>query len=803
MLGTDDKPVVEKYSARYWNAQIVEAEERHKKFVDWGKESIKVYRAQHDLNDTQRKINVWWYCINTLLPAYYSSTPKAQVKLRKRTGGMVPELGSVILERNIQYALDEYFDFDQVGFNAALQFLLTGRAILWARYEADFEKEIVEVALIRSPEGQLFDQTGQPFDVEGEGVKEIIEDPTGLIIAKVEVETKDDEKAILDIVQFDDFLTSDARNESEIEWVARRAYLDREKATKTFGKEIADKLNYSAYPSSVREDYKKDRSIYEGKAELWEIWCKTSERVYWLQRNGDKSIIQESEPLVEFEGFFPCAVINQSIDPDNVIPVSDYVHCKDQILQIERLTTRLAAIVQAIRTNAIYDATMGTQVEQLLSGDLKFIPVMNWPNQKGRGGLAGGVEFMDVTPFINALQVLGQERGQAMSQLFETLKVSDLLRGASDATKTATANRLESSWSSLGLIVRQNQFSSFISSALNKVGTIIAAQFDPEVIFDIADADNLMAPIVPDMPEQTDPTQPPLDPQMMIDAVKAQIVDLYHDDDRRCYRIQIASDSMVALDQAQEKQDGLEMISSVSQFFEQMRGMIEQYPPLAGFSMALLQNVIRRYKGGEELDGIFQKALGTVTKIAQAREEAAASQEPAPDPNLQIAEMQAQLEQSKQAMEAQFRGYELQLKEAIESQKMVIAQQELEHKNNELQVEVMRINAGSQSDATKHEITAENNRVKAMLDLQRLELERVATKLSETEKLLEERRLGFQQELERMRYGMENMSRNASPIMVQTDKPMVIERQKPRKRVGRIVTDEAGNPVGIDIEDLD
>ena len=791
MIGTDDKPVVEKYSARYWNSQIVEGEERTKQFVDWGRESIKVYRAQHDLNDTQRKINVWWYCINTLLPAYYSSTPKAQVRLRKRSGGMVPEVGAVILERNIQYALDEYFDFDQVGFNAALQFLLTGRAILWARYDAEFEKEIVEVALMRLEDGSLVDQTGAPFDMAQPGIVEVVEDPTGLIIAKVEIEKKEDERAILDIVQFDDFLTSDARNESEIEWVARRAYLDREAATAKFGKEIANKLNYSAYPNSVREDYKKDRSIYEGKAELWEIWCKTSERVYWLQKNGDKSIIQESEPLVEFEDFFPCSVINQSVDPDNVIPVSDYVHVKDQILQIERLTTRLAAIVQAIRTNAIYDATMGQQVEQLLSGDLKFIPVMNWPNYQGRGGLQGGVNFMDVSPFINALQVLGQARSDAMGQLFETLKVSDLLRGASDATKTATANRLESSWSSLGLIVRQNQFSAFISNALSKVGTIIAEQFEPEVIFEIADADGLLEPMLPDVEQEEG--QPPVDPQMILDAVKAQIADLYRDDEKRCYRIQIASDSMVALDQAQEKQDGLEMISSVSSFFEQMKGMIEQYPPLAGFSMALLQNVTRRYKGGEELDGIFQKALGTVTKLAQAREEAAANQTPPPDPNIEIAQMQAQLEQQKQAMDAEFKSQELYLKQTIETSKQYLAQQELEIKNNALYIEQMKVMNAADANQTKNEITAENNRVKAMLDLQRLELERVATKLSETEKLMEERRLASNSEMERLRFQMEQANSNSNLMS------MGIGGMKGRKKSGKIITDELGNPTGIEI----
>jgi hypothetical protein len=380
-----------------------------------------------------------------------------------------------------------------------------------------------------------------------------------------------------------------------------------------------------------------------------------------------------------------------------------------------------------------------------------------------------------------------------MSQLFETLKVSDLLRGASDATKTATANRLESSWSSLGLIVRQNQFAAFISKALNKVGTIIAEQFEPEVIFEIADADGLLEPMVPDVDQG--PDQPPLDPQMMIDAVKAQIADLYRDDERRCYRIQIASDSMVALDQAQEKQDGLEMISSVSSFFEQMKGMIEQYPPLAGFSMALLQNVIRRYKGGEELDGIFQKAISTVTKLAQSREEAAANQTPPPDPNIQIAEMQAQLEGQRLSMDAEFKSQELYLKQMIENSKQYIAQQELELKNSALYIEQMKVQNAAQTAATKNEITAENNRVKAILDLQRLELERVATKLSETEKLMEERRLASNSEIDRIRLQMDQI--NASPKMMGMG--MGLGGMKGRKKSGKIITDELGNPTGIEI----
>lgn len=129
----DIKPSLTKYSPRWWKAQIGAAEEKRKKFIEASEESIRVYNAQKQtgvLNDAERRLNVWWYCVNTLLPAYYSSTPKAEVNLRKRTGGIPHELGAVILERNTQYAMDVHFDFDKIGYQAALQFLLTGQAVL-------------------------------------------------------------------------------------------------------------------------------------------------------------------------------------------------------------------------------------------------------------------------------------------------------------------------------------------------------------------------------------------------------------------------------------------------------------------------------------------------------------------------------------------------------------------------------------------------------------------------------------------------------------------------------------------------
>ena len=290
---------------------------------------------------------------------------------------------------------------------------------------------------------------------------------------------------------------------------------------------------------------------------------------------------------------------------------------------------------------------------------------------------------------------------------------------------------------------------------------------------DVADANNLIAPLVADKSE---------DAGAAVEQIKEEIFKLVSDSEQLAYRIEIASDSMVALDQAQEKADGLEMMSSIGAFFDQMKGMIEQYPPLAGFTMALLQNVVRRFKGGSELDGVFQKALITITQIAEAREQAASQQAAPPDPTMQQIQAQMQIEQMKIqtrqgeiAAEMQFKQQEFELTSFLEQQKLMLQQQELEHKNNMLQVEVMKIQASSQTELSKQEITKENNRVQSMLDLQRLELENIAVRLKESEKLMEEKRLSQEQELERIRMAMNS----AQPMQEQQQQPIVINNLPP------------------------
>jgi hypothetical protein len=836
-------PLSQKYSPRWWKSQLTDSVERRKKFTESAEESIRVYNAQKQvgmLNDVERRLNVWWYCNQTLLPAYFSSTPRAEVNTRKRTGGIPYQLGSVILERNIQYAMDVHFDFHLVGLNAALQLLLTGQSVLWARYIPTFETVLQEIALIKDPTGALIDGEGKPYDGDTSNLRT---GPGNIILSSFEIEQKVDEKAILEVVQYSDYDCSDARNESEIEWQSRRAYLDRAEAEEKFGREVAKDLTYDSYPEVIKKDIARKDDKFEGKAELFEVWCQATGKVYWMQKGGDKSVIETSEPPTKFDKFYPCSVIRQTADPDSVVPVSDYAHVKDQILEVERLTTRIHAVTQAIRTNQLYDATLGNQVEQLFSGDLKVIPVTNWPSYKQRGGLANGIESLNIEPYINALNVLQSARQTALQQLYETLKVSDLLRGTSEQYKSATANRLESQWSSLGLIVRQNMFAKFISDAVANLGTIIAEQFEPETIFDVGDADALIEPTIftpqpPPMPEMGQEGMPPmalpaLNPLQQIDDMKRQIIDIFRDGKKRAYRIEIATDSMVAIDQAQQAQEGSQLIQTAGQFFDQMRGLVEQYPPLIDFSISLFQNMIKRFKGGKELDGIFTKALQQIGEIATAKEEAA-KQPPPPDPvmqevqgRLQIAQIEAQsrlqqaqmeaqdravknqieiqnqqLKAQRDQLEAQLKVQEQQFKEFIEQQKLSIDQQEVQVKAQSVQVDMLKVQSSAQSEADKALIKQESSQMQHILEIQKLELEQMRIRLSESEKLMEERRLGSEQQLERIRMSMEAIQTRPTEQPKQDQKPIVIQNIIPKagRRKGMIGTDDMGNTT-LSIED--
>ena len=720
----------EKYSSEYWGEEIANAVRRHEKhFIKEAEESIKVYNSRDTFEGLQRRANVWWFVVNTLLPALYSSTPRAEVNLRKYAGSQELDLAAVLLERNTQRAMDLDFDFDFVGYSSALSLLLTGRAVLWAEYCCTFgdAKNIKLEARddgLYLPDGSKYD--GDPAEVEDD--------------LSYNLDTIEDEKAVLKFISYNDYLNSDARNEEEICWRAKRGYLDRDEA-EDLGFDVK-RLKFDAYPDSMRDNKiakNDDRNPLNGKADIWELWSEETGEQIFIQSRGKSSVVEKQKAPIDYPGFYPCSVVNQSIDPDSTIPVSDFAHVKDQILEVERLAERKHGLIQAVRANGIYNPTLGDTLQDMFKGDLQMRPVAQWERTRSSGGLSGGTEYLNIEPYVNALGVISEQFEAAKQALFQTLKVSDLMQGVSNPTKTATANRLENQWSSMGLIVRQLQFSKFIGDGIEKLGTVLASKLPAEVLLERGDAESLFAPLQQEPSEQN--PQPMPWQQLAMSCVEQL------KSSRDLFKLVIASDSMVAVDQKQERADNADLLESTGSFFNQMKEMIAEYPMMAKFAVKLQERVARNYKGGKEIEAMYTEMINEVGAMAQQKIEAAAQQPPDPvmmkaQTDMQIAQMVAQgkqmevqasvergqLEMQIQQMKAQSESQAVQMKamleQAKEQREVWVAQQDVLIRNKQLEVETLKIQSQTAVDQANQQIAIMQTNLAATIDALRLQMDR-------------------------------------------------------------------------------
>jgi hypothetical protein len=759
------KKTKDKYTERYWSSELERSAKDHSRFYELAEESVKVYNGTFKLPEVERKISVWWALIQTLLPAYYSRTPKVEALLRKKSGDAIHIVGAKVIERATQYVLDDCLPFDEIGLNAVLQYLLVGRGVLWARFDAAVEAKTVTYGLIKQPDGVLVDAQGNPF--EGDQSK-VVEAEGGIVSYSEEYQAIESEQAYLDSVHYNDFRKSVGRNEQEVEWKARCAYLSREEATRKFGKDTANGLKYDTLPEDVVKGNARDLNAYEGKTKLWEIWCKESGKVYWYHQ-GEKSVLESSEPPLDFKDFFPCEEICANQDPSSVVPVADYAHSKDLVIEVERLTSRIHAGVQAIRTNGAYDATLGKELEGLMTGDLKLIPIKGWPSYKSRGGLANAVEFLNIEPYVRGLDVLIQARNQALEKLYEQTAASDLIRGATSPIETATAQQLKSNFTSLRFSVRQKQMHQFFGKAIGKLGEIIAEHYRSETLAMICNAEDLMKDLPPGASWED------------VDA-------LLKDDPGRRYRIQVASDSMVELDERADRQERVDLLQSTGSFLGQLEPMVKQYPAIAPMAIDLLKFATRSYRAGKEIEGTL---TATFQAIAQSVQQQQSQQQPQPgameaQARVQIAQLEAQTKQQELQVTIQEAAQKMDVerfKLQLEAERVRLEHSQFELESNlrsqELNLKAQEITSDSETKAAQAMLKARSDEFKALVDQQKMELEKYRTQLETYEKLIEERRLASSQ---------------GTNITISKDGAYT------KKRKGRIIRDDAGN-ANIEIDE--
>jgi hypothetical protein len=501
----------------YWRDEIQAYERLFEKFSKRGRKIVKKYKdTRTPREDSQTRYNILWANVQTRLPVLYARNPKVVVERRYRDSDPVGRVSSEVLERSIQFTLDHVNDAWQVNRQAVLDFELPGRATVWVRYVPHFKKSTLPAADLeqRPPESLASTSTDAPINGAdtGGGGGEIAQlhtpgadgerphssdleiNANGVQIDnatddEVDEETLSYEETKLDYVYWEDYGHSWARVDDEVRGKWRRVYMDREELEERFSKSPANPKGLTkAQIDSIPLDWSPKTitdakiPITRKKAIVYEIWDKRRRTVLWIVKNFPR-VLDKREDALGLDGFFPCPrPLMANLCNDDLNPVPNFAFYQDQANEIDELSTRIVAITKALKVAGVRD-TSAEGLDRLLSEGVEnqLVPVEGWNNLKEKGGLAGVFELLPMEAIANTLESLREQRSQLIEDVYQLTGISDIVRGMSDPTETATAQQLKGQFSMVRIEDAQAEVQRFCRDEVRIIGQIVAG-YDIETL---------------------------------------------------------------------------------------------------------------------------------------------------------------------------------------------------------------------------------------------------------------------------------------------------------------------------------
>ncbi len=632
------------YTAEFWRDELARYTEQYEGFCTAGRKIIQRYKDERrDSEGDVSRFNILWSNVRILKPAIYAKAPKVEVSRRNRDRNDVARVASMVLERAIQFELTQYPDFHSAMSNSVEDRLLPGRGVSWVRYEPEFAS------------------------VSDDELEEIVTN----------------ERSPCDYVFWGDFAHDPARTWEEVSWVARRVFMTRKEGTERFGDAFADvPLTHS--PEQKESENKPLRDEKKTKAVVWEIWCKPSKTVYWIAKDHDAFLDERPDPM-GFEGFFPCPKpLFATVTTDSLIPTADFRLYQDQATEIDEISARIRHLTKCLKVAGVYAADEPALARLMKEGaDGVLVPVTNWPAFMEKGGMSGAVSLLPLKEIVGALQQLYVSREACKQTIYEITGISDILRGASQAQETATAQQIKSQFASIRLNEMKEDVQRYARDLLRLKAEVICTKYQPETI--------LMASGIANTQDR---------------ELAPQAIALLKSDPLRSWSIDIETDSLVEMDQTSEKQERMEFLAASSQFLDKTIQAAQIAPDIMPLANQMLLFGVRGFKIGRELEGEFERFTEAVKN---KQEQAAANpQPPPPDPemlklqaqaaesqaNMQLEQQKMQLEQQVQAASGQMEAQKLQFEAQLEQQKLSFEKWKAElEAQTKIQIAQMQIEA--------------------------------------------------------------------------------------------------------------
>ena len=589
----------------------------------------------------------------------------------------------------------------------------------------------------------------------------------------VQLETKDGEDYVT-VSHLDrrDYRCDPTQSEHDCDWKAKRAWMTKKEARARFYKTSGRLYQDATYIGAKKRndsyaDGGDDKSM---KAPIWEIWCKSANKVIWVAEGCD-TVLDEGEPHLQLEGFFPCpkpAV--GTLQRGTIVPIPDILFYKDQLEEINEITGRIAALTDAVKVRGFYPAGAASITDAIenavnaTTNNAMLIPISNWAAMGG-GNAKDMVLWWPLDQIAIVIKELIELRKQLIDDVYQITGLSDIMRGSSVASETLGAQKLKSQYGSVRIRDRQNEMTRLARDTIRIVCEIIAENYTSKQINELAqmqlptDADikAKMKPLEDDLKQialmtqkaQSDPAimakaqqSPELaqkaiqEAQQQSQAIQKQLQELtstvtidqvmkfLRDNRMRGFSLDIETDSTIQPDEDAAKQRATEYITAMSSLFQQAIPAVTQVPQMAPLLSEIINFANSQFRVGRTMSTVVEEFTDQMKQMAA---------QPKPDPNAaqqqsDQAKMQhdQQMAQAKLQTDAQAAQAKAQSDAEANARKAQWDQQQAQNKHEETllntQFEMKKLDVETQLNSEK--IAAELKK-QEMANLTSIEVARI------------------------------------------------------------------------------
>jgi hypothetical protein len=662
-----------------------------------GKQVIKRFRDEEQLEKGAIKTRKLGVKFNILRPntrvmkaAIYQDPPKPDVRRRFSDRDPLGKAVSEVTERALSFCMDKY-DFDGAMQLAVNDMLLPGRGKTRVRYEPTTTPQM---------------QGGQPVnDADGQPREQITW-----------------EKCCFKHVNWEDYRRGPGRIWSEVPWEAFRSRLTREEAIKEMPRaaKLLKTIDLDCQMDMTDED---ERAVKENPAlkdvfkrlTVWEVHDKLKREILFIApSHKDEPLDVRADPLgIEdfFDGPRPLYAVEES---DTLVPLEDFRAYADQAKELDNITARIDHIVSQLKIRGMYDATLKQMGDVMKASDGIMIPAEEVAALYNNGGIEKAIWLLPIEKIAGVLQYLYEHREQTKQIIYEITGLSDIMRGSSKASETATAQSIKAQNGAISIQDRRKSVKRYARDMVRIAAEIIGEHFQPDtlkamtgldfpteqekqqlgmqlqqmqmamqqaaamaqaqaVVAPAAGGPQTGSPVPPQggqqgLPAATTPPQPagpPPEMQQIQSRLQQpsweEIIQVMRDDKMRSYRIDVETDETAFGDQAAEQQAISELLAAVTQFITGMAPLVQMGAVDAEFVKAMLLTAVRRFKVGREIEDAIEDMA-----------ERMASMPPAVDPNAGKMEAEAAKLEADKADKEQTRNFE---REKFEDEKVARTQQ--------------------------------------------------------------------------------------------------------------------------------